>query len=661
MFTPLVRVLFMQDNESDARILQQRLSQISLQHLDIIHAKELDAAMALLSNESFDVALLDLSFPDDQKIEAVHCIRNKFGQLPIIGLISSEHETLMHEARLNGIRDFVVEKYNDPHAISQAIRFAVQHNRSETGLRQSEEHFKLACENSHAMVYEFDAGSGQAVFAHGLPLLLGYNLEEVPQNMEWWFAQIHQDDISNVLCRFQASRSMGGNYAFRYRVRHKSGKNIMIEDAGRNIVDEKGQAVRIVGSVVDITQRVKAEEALHQSEQRYHEFVEELEHMVEQRTTDLEKRSLQLRSLAAELAHAEERERKRLAQGIHDDLQQLLVGGKFCAETLAGNVSEELRETVQRLNQFLNDAIESTRSLTFELSPPILHNAGLGRSLHYLGRRMEAKYGLIVTIHAEERAEPEDEDLKVLLFQATRELLFNVVKHARVKMAEVEMRRLDVESIQIVVSDAGAGFVPKESCAEESPQGYGLFSIKGRLDLIGGRLEIKSAPGSGTCCTVTAPFAQQEKGQPSDLKALRASMSRSKARGGMLRAGHRIRVLIADEHALMRQGLVRLLQGYRDIAVVGDVCERIEILDAVKRFSPDIIIMDADMSFLNGVEMTAYLKKEFPQVRVIGLSAREQLDHCEAMCKAGAFAILNKSNRLESLITTIRSVVSGAA
>jgi PAS domain S-box-containing protein len=661
MFTPPVRVLLMQDNCSDAQLLQQRLTQISLQRLDIIHVKDLAEAMTLLSEEPFDIALLDCSFPDDQKIEAVHCIRNKFAQLPIVGLASSEDETLMYESRRQGIQEFTVEKQTDPHAISRAIRFAVQHSRSEHGLRESKEHFKLACENSHAMVYEFDAGSGRAVFVHGLPLLLGYSLEEAPQDMEWWFAQIHQDDISNVLCRFQASRSMGGNYAFRYRVRHKSGKYIMIEDAGRNIVDEKGQAVRIVGSMVDITQRVKAEEALRQSEQRYHEFVEELEHMVEQRTTDLEKRSLQLRSLAAELAHAEERERKRLAQGIHDDLQQLLVGGKFCAETLAGNVSEELRETVQRLTQFLTEAIESARSLTFELSPPILHNAGLGRSLHYLGRRMEAKYGLIVTIHAEEQAEPEDEDSKVLLFQATRELLFNVVKHARVKMADVEMRRLDIETIQIVVSDAGVGFVPKESGEEESPHGYGLFSIKGRLDLIGGRLEIKSAPGSGTCCTITAPFAKLESGQSPDLKTLRASMSRSKASGGMLRAGRRIRVLIADEQALMRQGLVRLLQGYRDIAVVGEVSDRREILDAVKRFSPEIIIMDANMSFLDGIEMTSCLKKEFPPLRVIGLAVGEELDYGEAMCKAGAFAILNKSNRLDSLIATIRSAVLGAA
>lgn len=661
MFSPSVRVLLVEDDLSDAQALQQRLAQVSLQRLEITHVKELNEALTLLGDESFDVALLDLATSGDQAGAAIRCMRNKVSHLPIVGLAPAVGDSSAQELRQAGLPEFAVEKQDDPQAISRAIRFAIQQSRRENGLRESKEHFKLACENSHAMVYEFDAVSGQAIFVHGLPLLLGYELEETPQNIEWWFAQIHQDDISRVLCRFQASRSMGGNYAFRYRVRHKSGKYVMIEDVGRNILDAKGATIRIVGSVVDITQRAKAEEALRQNEQHYHEFIEELEHMVEQRTADLEKRSLQLRTLASELAHAEERERKRLAQGIHDDLQQLLVGGKFCAETLAGNVNEELRDTVQRLNQFLNEAIESARSLTFELSPPILHNAGLGRSLNYLGRRMEAKYGLIVTVHAEEQAEPETEELRVLLFQATRELLFNVVKHARVKIAEVDMRRINGGTLQITVSDAGVGFVPKENDSEEFPHGYGLFSIQSRLDLIGGKLEIRSAPGSGTHCSITAPLAQMDAKPSSDWKALGASMARSKPRGGMLRAGRRIRVLIADEQALMRQGLMRLLQGYRDIAVVGEAADAREILDAVKRIMPDVVIMDANMAWLNGLETALRLKQEFPHVRVIGLSAGEDLDQSEAMCNAGAFAILNKTNRLESLVATIRSSVSGAA
>jgi CheY-like chemotaxis protein len=215
--------------------------------------------------------------------------------------------------------------------------------------------------------------------------------------------------------------------------------------------------------------------------------------------------------------------------------------------------------------------------------------------------------------------------------------------------------------IQVVVADAGVGFASQENGAEPSAHGYGLFSIRSRLDLIGGKLEIKSAPGSGAWCAITAPFAKVEAEPSPDLKALRTSISRPKPRGGMLRAGHKIRVLVADEQALMRQGLVRLLQGYRDIHVVGEAADGKEILEAARRHGPDIIILDANMTHWNGAEITACLKQECPQGRVIGLSAGDALAQNEAMCNAGAFAILNKSNRLEALIATIRSAVAGAA
>jgi PAS domain S-box-containing protein len=660
MFTPSIRVLLVENSPSEALLLQQQLTQVSLQRREITRVKELDAALSQLSAATFDVVLLDLSISADQ-INIISCIQSIASHMPIIGLLPDHRDELKLDPQLERIQELVIEKRNDPKAIARAIRFAVQNRQNEDSLRQCEEHFKLACESSHAMVYEFDADTGREIFIHGLPLLLGHDLDEVSQNIEWWFAQIHPDDIPTVLSRVETSRMMGGSYSFRYRVSHKNGKYRIVEDVGRNILDEKGKTVRAIGSVVDITQRMEAEESLRQCEQRYHKFVDELERMVEQRTEELEKRSRQLHLLSSELAHVEERERKRLAQGIHDDLQQLLVGGKFCAETLAGSVKEELRETVRQLNQFLNEAIESTRTLTFELSPPILHNSGLAQSLQYLKQRMQKKYGLNISLYVDEHVEPETADVKVLLFQATRELLFNIVKHAQVQTAKVEMRRFRKNSIQIIVSDSGMGFAAKEYNESDTPRGYGLFSIQGRLELIGGKLDIHSTPGSGCCCTITAPLGKILPGRGPDWKALRDSMNRVKLHGEMLRAERKIRVLIASDQALMRQGLVRLLRGYRDITVIGEVASGQEILEMAKRANPDVIVMDAKMEQLNGIETTCCLKQEFPHVKVIGLSAGENLDQSTAMREAGACALLGRSNRLEALIATIRESTAGVA
>lgn len=660
MLAPSMRVLFIANSASEVLCLQQPLIQLSPERLEITQVENLDAALPLLGTTVFDAALLDLSILAG-RLDAISCIEDIAAHVPIVGILPPDCDGIRLFPQLGGIRELVFEKRDDPRAIVSAIRFAAQKRQNEKNLRQCEEHFKLACASSHAMVYEFDARTGRQLFVHGLPLLLGYDLSEVPQNAEWWFAQIHPDDIPAVRSRIKPGRATGGSFNFRYRVRHKSGEYRTVEDFGRNILDEKGKTTRVVGSAVDITQRVEAEESLNQCEQRYHKFVEELEHMVEQRTEDLEKRSAQLQLLSSELAHVEERERKRLAQGIHDDLQQLLVGGKFCAETLEGSVREEMKETVRQLNQFLNEAIESTRTLTFELSPPILQHSGLTRSLQYLKQRMQQKYGLSIRLHADENVEPETADIKTLLFQATRELLFNIVKHAQVKTADVEMRRFQENSIQIMVSDSGIGFAAKEYGESDSLNGYGLFSIQGRLELIGGKLDIHSAPGSGCCCTITAPLGKVLPGRGPDWQALQVSMRQKRPQGGMLRAGRRIRVLIADDQALMRQGLARLLSAYRDIAVIGEATDSKEISEIAHRENPDVIIMDVNMTRLDGMETIGGLKRDFPGIRVIALSSGENLDMRTAIRDAGACVMLTRSHRLESLIATIRESASGVA
>ncbi len=660
MCAPSVRVLLVEDSLSDARLLQQQLAALSSEPLSVTHVKALDEALTRLGEETFDIALLDLSIPNNNGIDAIRRLHSKEPHVPIVGL-TSEGIVKTGSVRDDGVQEFIVETLDDPQAVSQAIRYAIRQGRIENALRESEERFRLACAASHAVVYDVDAGTGRTIFVHGLTELLGYDPEEKQQKEEWWLEQIHGDDIPEAMRRLEEFRAKGKDYSLQYRVRHKSGEYIVVEDSGRNIVDKTGKIVRTIGSVVNITQRKQAEDAMRRSDKRYRELADELEQMVEQRTADLERGSMQLRAMAAELTHAEERERKRLAQAIHDDLQQLLVGAKFCAETLSAGAGKDSQETVQRLSQFLNEAIESARSLTFELSPPVLHHSGLARSLHYLGQQMEAKHGLNVNVKADEKADPEIEDLKVLLFQATRELLFNVVKHAHVKTAEVEMSRLKTNLLQITVSDSGVGFDPVEASSKDTQHGFGLFSIRGRLELIGGWMEITSIPGSGSRCTIMAPLRKSASTKRTLWETTSGAAHRAKPRGGMIRAGRKIRVLVADDHTIVRQGLIRLLQGHRDIAVVGEAADGQEVLELAGRLTPDVIIMQVNMPHLNGIEVTSRLKKEFPQIKVIGLSTGEEPETGAAMCNAGAFAFLNKANRLESLVATIRDCLSGAA
>jgi CheY-like chemotaxis protein/anti-sigma regulatory factor (Ser/Thr protein kinase) len=264
-----------------------------------------------------------------------------------------------------------------------------------------------------------------------------------------------------------------------------------------------------------------------------------------------------------------------------------------------------------------------------------------------------------VTVESDERAEPEAEEIRTLLFRAVRELLFNVVKHSHARTATVETRRIDEAFLQIAVSDSGVGFDAQKSCKESSGSGFGLFSIRERLTTVGGRLDIQSAPGCGCCCTITAPVGQRFfAGQPGLLPAPALPAG---PQGGLMRASREIRVLVADSLAPVRQSIIRLLEEHSDIVVVGEAADGEKALDLVRHVNPDVIVMDMNMSRVGGIETTFRLKKEFPQIRVIGLSSGEEVEGSAALRHVGACAVLDRTNRLETLASVIRSSFAGAA
>ncbi len=228
---------------------------------------------------------------------------------------------------------------------------------------------------------------------------------------------------------------------------------------------------------------------------------------------ELRERTEQLRLLASQVTLAEHRERQRLALLIHDGLQQLLVGATYRLGRLERAPSAEVRQAAEEVGALISDAIGASRSLTAELGPPILlRSGGLGPALEWLARWMRDRHGLEVHVNADPAAEPGAEDLTIILFQATRELLFNVVKHAGVKVADVELA-LQRGEVHVTVRDAGSGFDPSIMNRGASRDGgFGLFSIRERLEVLGGRLEVESSgiPGEGARFTIWLPKEAQE-------------------------------------------------------------------------------------------------------------------------------------------------------
>jgi PAS domain S-box-containing protein len=263
------------------------------------------------------------------------------------------------------------------------------------------------------------------------------------------------------------------------------------------LLEPDGSASGIFVHGVDITEQVRAR-------QQVEELAKTLELKVEERTQ-------KVIELAAQLSLAEHAERKRVAQILHDHVQQMLYGIQWRIHLihlmLPAEVPNDIGEYLQEMKGLAEEAVRAARTLTVELSPPVLEYEGLPEAVEWLAHQMEDLHALAVNVEAHGDCRVQDKNLRVLLFQMVRELLFNVVKHAQVDHADVILRQADGQ-LNVTVIDEGQGFdVDTLPASKDMQTGFGLVSIRERLQLFGGQMEVQSAPNQGTQVQILLPAA----------------------------------------------------------------------------------------------------------------------------------------------------------
>ena len=526
-------------------------------------------------------------------------------------------------------------------------------------LRTQEERLRLLLEHSRDGIHLFDIATGRYTFMSPAQAeLTGFSIDElVGQTREETLRRLHPDDHEPVLQYLQAvvdGESPAQPMEYRWRV--KSGEYRWFSDSRRLIRGPDGEPASLVGVSRDVTRRKEVEFALH-------ELNATLEQRVADRTEEVQRQADQLRALALQLSRTEQRERRRLARILHDHIQQLIVAARIQLDSLAPDDDpERVRSVVDAARATLREALQSSRSLTIDLSPPVLHQAGLVPALNWLAQRMLEHHQLVVTVQADEGAEPASEEVRGLLFECTRELLFNVVKHAETDDVEVELTRPDEGTLEIAVRDHGRGFDPSLLARRNADDTtFGLFSIQQRLSHLGGAMHLESAPDMGTAVTLRVPFvavvAETSAGGPAELDpGGMAAIGEPTAQAASL--GHH-RILIVDDHAIMREGLVTMLDAEADLEIVGEAADGPTAIDLAAELHPDVVVMDVNLGVMNGVEATRRIRQAAPDIRVVGLSMHEDSDVARAMREAGACAYLTKGGPTEDLLAAIRADAIG--
>lgn len=387
-----------------------------------------------------------------------------------------------------------VEVYSGPVSIRgkdiliSIIHDVTQRVEAEEALRHNQKRLLLAENIAHLGYWEWDIREDRVLWSSEAANIFGVGTEETSLPHSAYLERIHPDDRQAVLDAGQAAMEHNTKIQTEYRillpgqiVRHVAVRGEILQDAA-------GAPMRLVGTVMDVTDRKQNE----------------------QRILDYQKR---LKNLASELSTAEERQRRHFAEVLHDGINQTLFAAKMNLGLLGRTPEPEARgELIAETLRLLDDTMSDARNMAFELCPPILHEIGLEEALKWLAQHFEETYSLPCRYDGNIGLVPLEHETRDLLFQATQELLFNVVKHARAEQAMIEVSRRG-DTLRIRVEDDGVGFDCHQEL-EPNPNmtGFGLFHLRERLASIGGAMRCQSEPGRGSSIRLDVPLPTTPQG-----------------------------------------------------------------------------------------------------------------------------------------------------
>jgi len=360
----------------------------------------------------------------------------------------------------------------------EVVEDVSERRRSEQALREAEMRYRALFENAPVGIGVASRDGNVLAFNEAMCRITGYSAEELRSTdvRHIYMAPAVRDEVLRRLDREGLLRNLevmlrrkdGTPYAARLTI-------TPIRLGGEDIV---------LTAMEDITDQKRAEAELRDYQER-------------------------LRSLASQLSLAEEQERRRIASDLHDSVGQLLaIAGMRLGVLQQKPYSAEFARRLRDINKLIDQASRTMQSLIFQLSPPVLYELGLGAAVELLAEQTHEQHGLDVTVQTDGDNTPMTNDVRSLLFKAVRELLMNVVKHAKAGRAEVRISR-SKGAVVVEVADNGVGFDVEQLAARRNRAGgFGLFSVRERLEHLGGTLTIDSSPGDGTVVTATLPMAE---------------------------------------------------------------------------------------------------------------------------------------------------------
>jgi two-component system, NarL family, sensor kinase len=372
-----------------------------------------------------------------------------------------------------------------------------------------------------------------------------------------------------------------------------------------------------------------------------------------------------LRQLSGRLLQLQDEERRRIARDLHDVTGQKIAFLSMSLDRL-GRLTEsrkpEAKETLEESRDMVRKIGEEIRTLSYLLHPPLLDESGLASAVRWYAEGFQRRSGIVLSVNIAPGLGRLSTEVETALFRVVQESLTNVHRYSGSVDAEIKIFTA-AGQVQLEVADHGKGI---EAGAVRAPiegiasLGVGIPGMRERLRQLGGQLEVDFG-GNGTRVFASVPFKTLE---PEFSDATEYSGSADER--GMRRDAEtttsgdtRRRILIADDHEVMRRGVRGLLESHSEWAVCGEAFEGKEAVTKSRELRPDLIIMDINMPGLTGIDAAQQIRRENPSAKILFFSVHESVQTVREVVNAGAQGYVAKSRAGHDLVDAVRNVLDG--
>jgi two-component system, NarL family, sensor histidine kinase UhpB len=472
-------ILLVEDNPGDQILFKKFLERSQVSVAEIRCAERLSEVEKILTDHAVDLAFLDLTLPDSTGTESFVALNQLLPHTPIIVLSGLSDVDAATETIALGAQDYLMKGEFEERLLMKTIQYSIERKKIQFKLEESNERYEIVNKATRDIIWDWNLNTREIYVSDKLKEIFGYESRDV--NVEWFIERLHPEEKEKVITHLKHAIVNGlPNWEVEFRLHAANGEYRFAYAKGYILFNSDRYAIRMIGSITDITEKRKLENELVAQKLNHQKLI--TEHTIQ----------------------AQEKEREELGKELHDNINQVLATVKMFLDMARKQKNMQI-DLVNRSHENVSYAIEEIRKLSKSLVAPSLGDLGLKDALEDLAEEINFTQGFQIELTYENKTGRRlDPGIELMLYRITQEQLNNISKYAKSTKTKITVI-INGETLCLTIIDNGVGFDP-----EKKAKGIGLKNIGNRVEFYNGRMEIISAPGEGCRMEIEIPLGSQQ-------------------------------------------------------------------------------------------------------------------------------------------------------